>query len=128
MPLPPSIRVPAQSEDIETLLKAANDGKKADLDKAKYIAENIRNPAYGLRAFHDDLLVAFPELNLYMIENSTVSSNVTPDMECALPPSGFSLALSRALSLRPLNSRRACRRSVASQTSGPSARRSHSTG
>ena len=94
--------MPAPEADIEKLLKAANDGRTANLDKAKHIAENIRNPAYGLRAYHDDLIIAFPELHFYMIENTTVSSGVTPDMECAPPPSGSHLLSSRTHSLFPL--------------------------
>ena len=65
-PLPrlkPSPAAPAKI--IEELLGKCGRG---DLPRARKIAERIRDPAYGLKAYYDDIQAAFPELRLYHLQ------------------------------------------------------------
>jgi len=63
------------------LLQHVNSGRAADFEKARSIAAKIRDPNYTLRQYHDDLVVAFPEMTFYMIEGSSISSGGTPAEE-----------------------------------------------
>mmetsp|Transcript_92809 Transcript_92809/g.267996 ORF Transcript_92809/g.267996 Transcript_92809/m.267996 type:complete len:1023 (+) Transcript_92809:123-3191(+) len=51
-------------------LRAAMKDKKTDWTLAKSIAKNILNPSYSLQQYYDDLK-AFPELDLYLLEDLT---------------------------------------------------------
>jgi len=65
-PLPRAKPSPANPSKIvkEMLGKC----KPVNLDVARRIASSIRNPAYDLRQYHNDVQEAFPELRLYFVE------------------------------------------------------------
>ena len=87
LPLPAHIDLPHDDEgnssahSPDNLLRLLNKDKEANLDLAYKIAINIRKPDYSLRAYHNDLVAAFPELTYYMINGSKVSSGGTPEDE-----------------------------------------------
>eukprot|EP00929_Paragymnodinium_shiwhaense_P080548 TRINITY_DN42019_c0_g1_i1.p1 TRINITY_DN42019_c0_g1~~TRINITY_DN42019_c0_g1_i1.p1 ORF type:complete len:1132 (-),score=273.91 TRINITY_DN42019_c0_g1_i1:347-3742(-) len=47
------------------LLAKAMAGRVADWDRIRFMAEQIVNPKYSLRAFFNDCIVSFPELSLF---------------------------------------------------------------
>eukprot|EP00416_Gambierdiscus_australes_P038209 CAMPEP_0171100174 /NCGR_PEP_ID=MMETSP0766_2-20121228/52793_1 /TAXON_ID=439317 /ORGANISM="Gambierdiscus australes, Strain CAWD 149" /LENGTH=757 /DNA_ID=CAMNT_0011559949 /DNA_START=75 /DNA_END=2348 /DNA_ORIENTATION=+ len=60
-------------------LWAALDGQRTDWVKAKHMARSIMDPKYTLHQFNEDL-VAFPELNLYLLEDDSNSNVALPEV------------------------------------------------
>jgi len=56
-----------------SMLWAALDGAQTDWNVAKKIVARIQDPAYSLREYFDDLR-AFPELNLYLLEDNEAAA------------------------------------------------------
>jgi len=67
---------------VRTALELCNEPLPAATyrEKLAAIASKIRDPAYSLRQYHDDMLSCFPELQLYLVEadESTNASPFTP--------------------------------------------------
>lgn len=55
-------------------LRAAMEGEKTDWGIARRMAQRISDPTYSLNDFNKDL-AAFPELNLYLLENTEAAGN-----------------------------------------------------
>jgi len=51
----------------------AMDGKKTDWNRARRAAKLILEPEYSLQHFTDDIIAAFPELQLYLVQDQTSS-------------------------------------------------------
>ena len=64
IPMPKTLHVPPGDDSVPANvlehLRAVS--PKADLERAAKIASSLRNPAYTLRNFHDDVVASFPEL------------------------------------------------------------------
>ena len=68
LPLPVSASThPQPDAPVSALLNELLGGRAADMDRARLAARRLRDPAYTLRMFHDDVVAAFPELSLYMV-------------------------------------------------------------
>jgi len=59
-------------------MACAMKGMRTDWDRVKKIASNILKPGYSLKDFNTDLC-AFPELNLYLLQEGTNSGNSIGD-------------------------------------------------
>ena len=58
------------------------EGRKTDWKAARRAAERIRDPAYTVKDFHDDVVAAFPELTIYKGPSEDLASTIksrTPD-------------------------------------------------
>ena len=66
LPMPEEKTLPSDTNmmlDPEALLRTINGRQRdADMVLARKIASQMRDPAYSLRMYHDDLVKAFPEL------------------------------------------------------------------
>lgn len=84
MDVPEHTKLPANSGSLSCaeLLNAVKGTRSANFNRARDIAKKIRDPQYSLREYHDDMMVAFPELCFYTIEDSQVTSGGTPVEEC----------------------------------------------
>jgi len=54
-----------------TVLESLMRGKKVDMKRARRAAREICNPNYTCKDFYEDIVAAFPELNLYLVGDMT---------------------------------------------------------
>jgi hypothetical protein len=54
-----------------TVLESLMKGKKVDMKRARRAAREICNPNYTCKDFYEDIVAAFPELNLYLVGDMT---------------------------------------------------------
>lgn len=62
-----------------TQLRQLLSGTQTDWAGVESMANRIRDPAYSLRAFHDDAVASFPELRLYLCTDVTTSGRSGDD-------------------------------------------------
>lgn len=63
-------------EAVDEMLAESMQGKPTQWERANSAARRLRDPSYSLRDFHEDVVEAFPELNLYSVSVSKDTSSV----------------------------------------------------
>lgn len=75
--LPQESFSPVSGSCPNATLYALLKSQTTDWSRAEVAVRRLRDPGYSLRAFHDDVVAAFPEIRLYLVPDDTFTSTTS---------------------------------------------------